>query len=351
VIQLRPRLRLGDMTGQLVTELRSVYTRGTLAGMFSLGRDAFWHLAITKLAPREMEVWLPAYSCSQLLDAFATGQVPMHFYDIRPDLSIDWRELQEQRARCAGRHALVFIDYFGMPTPVPVDVRDNLLKSFDLVIRDAAHGLPCGQADMLTGSQGGYVVYSLRKPLPIPDLALIYGPSAFVQEEAHGRSMRRLFSVVESAGLLIPRFGRSRLYSGLRQRLKDRSLRGARPSFLSRLFATRIDQAKAMHARRSAAARLLSALKTWAVFPSVPEEACPYYFPVFLRRPDQAQMAFQRLGIETTRFWGLDGVLRTHPGARHVASSILCLPVHQDLADTQITELCQTAEVVCEAEH
>jgi hypothetical protein len=314
--------------------------------MFSLGRDAFWHLAITEIAPDGMEVWLPAYSCSQLRDAFSRAGVRVNFYDVAGDLSVDWHAVAGRRAARSGRHALVFIDYFGFPASVPVEVRDNLFKSFDIVIRDAAHSLPCTRAEVLSGSRAGFVVYSLRKPLPIADLALVYatGDTA-LRRSARGAS-RWLFAGVESAGLFIPPVGRSRTYRRLRGVLKERGGLGARPSAISRFLVPRFDHGNVAQARQRAGRRLLTAWKEHALIPKIDSDACPYYLPVALSRPDAVRRVLERQGIETTRFWQIDGELRGYAGACGIADSMLCLPVHQCLNDRQLAMLCEASASV-----
>jgi hypothetical protein len=315
--------------------------------VFSLGRDAFWHLAATEVAPAGMEVWLPAYSCVQLRDVFAVAGAHMNFYDVAGDLSVDWHTVAQQRAVRPGRHALVFIDYFGFPASVPVDVRENLFKSFDIVIRDAAHNLPCNRVELLSGSRAGFVVYSLRKPLPIPDLALVYATGNSVPFKSVRGASRWLFSGMESAGLVIPLVGRSRPYRRMRRVLKEQGSFGARPSAVSRFLVSRIEHANVVRARQRAGRRLLTALSDHAFIPEVGSDACPYYFPVSLSRPDKARRALEQVGIESTRFWQIDGNLRGYIGARGIADSMLCLPVHQGLNDRQLAMLCDAAASAC----
>jgi hypothetical protein len=240
-----------------------------------------------------------------------------------------------------GIHALVVVDYFGIPVEAWGGVPSDVLAMFNVVIRDAAQSLPCAGVPLLSGAQGGYMLYSLRKPLPVPEVALLYAPRGAVRGRATGRP-RTAFVATEIVGLAVPPVRAWGLYRRARQRQKSGRL-GARPAALSRWLASRITHGAAHHARRRAGRRLLAGLAGRALVPAIPDAACPYYFPLRAAEPARVEQALLGLGIETTRFWRLRADQREFAGARELADSMVCLPVHQDLTDEQVEHVLRSA--------
>lgn len=340
-IWLRPRLRPGVFRRAPVWTLKSLSNaHGPLRATFALGRDALWHIATSLFGPRDCCAWLPAYSCRELVDAFLAAGVRLQFYDVRPDLTVDWRAVLASRKQKAGRHGLVFIDYFGFPPLMTSGDRETIRDVFEIVVRDAAHSLPCAGVEPVKGGALTCCVYSLRKPLPVPDLALVFAAGDGFEPVTSGSLHRRRFTLLEVAGLIFPPLRRRTFFQGMRQRLKGGGSRGVPASRFSEVLACRFDLDEVMAERRARARRLLEGLSGEAFFGSVPTNACPYYFPVRIPRPAIGQQRLWMEGIETTTFWTFDeGLGYQFPGAREVASRLLCLPVHQDLADDEIQRI------------
>jgi hypothetical protein len=343
-IWLRPRLRLGVFRRAPVWSLKNLSNaHGPLQGTFALGRDALWHIATSIFAARDCCAWLPAYSCRELVEAFSAAGVRLQFYDVRPDLTVDWQAVLASRKRKAGRHGLVFIDYFGFPQPMTPGDRETIKDVFEIVVRDAAHSLPCAGVEPVKGGVLTCCVYSLRKPLPVPDLALVFAAGDGFEPGTGGSRPRRRFTLLEVAGLILPPLRHRTFFRGMRQRLKGVSRLGVPASRFSEVLACRFDLDEVMAERRARARSLLEGLSGEALFSSVPTNACPYYFPVRIPRPAIGRQRLWKEGIETTTFWTFDeGLGPEFPGAREVASRLLCLPVHQDLADDEIQRIAAT---------
>jgi hypothetical protein len=294
-------------------------------------------------------VWVPAYCCDQLLGPFEACGVPVRLYDVRPDLSVDWDDLRRARKQMGGAHALVVVDYFGIPVEAWGGAPPDVLAMFDIVIRDAAQSLPCAGVSLLSGARGGYVLYSLRKPLPVPEVALLYASPGAAPCRVIGEP-RAAFVATEIAGLVMPPVRAWGLYRRARQRQKSGRL-GARPAALSRWLVCRSPHREAHHRRRHAGRRLLAGLAGHALVPAIPDAACPYYFPIRAAEPARIEEALMSLGIETTRFWRLRFDQRRFAGAREVADSIVCLPVHQDLTGEQVEHVLRSAvsAIACNA--
>jgi hypothetical protein len=356
-IGLRPRLRISQFVEPRRRRLVDLVPRGqSLTGIFSLGRDALRYLALTQVIPRGAEVWLPAYSCAQLVESFEGVGIKLHCYDVRPNLAVDWDPLVRARRRVTGSHCLVLVDYFGYPQTLAQDAADNLRDLFDVVVRDAAHSIPLTGLPVVQGREAGYVVYSLRKPLAVPELALLTSDQAIDPGRSDrfvaGRRplARRLFTGVETGGLVIQALRRIPTFRRLRQRLKVAYGRGIPPSRFAVGLVERMNLEHVVAARRRVAARLSLAIGPAAIFRTVPEDACPYYFPILSRRPDQLRTDLAGRGIETTRFWSIDESLLDdqHGGTRRIAREMVCLPTHHDLTEAE-TDVLVAAATDCVA--
>jgi dTDP-4-amino-4,6-dideoxygalactose transaminase len=245
--------------------------------------------------------------------------------------------------------ALVLVDYFGFPFEPPLETKKELVSHFTLIIRDCAHSLPCAGLDEIRGSEGGYHVYSLRKPLPIPDLALVTVGDSTLSDKLKSSARpveRTIFTMFEALSMAFAPMRSGQLFRHMRQMLMASNKIGISPSHLSIALAGRLDHRAVMDARKANALRLMHALEPWSLFKSLPKASCPYYFPIIVPDPGRVQQLFLSRGIETTTFWSLDErfIDRRFPVAKSIARSILCLPVHQDLTESQIGDVIEAAE-------
>jgi hypothetical protein len=213
--------------------------------------------------------------------------------------------------------------------------------------------LPVADLALLSGRREGYLVFSLRKPLPIPDLAVVFATDGEGRpiERAEPRRptwRRRAFVWFETAGLLSPWWADRSVYRRGRQWLKESEIMGMEAESFSMAVAERISMKDVAERRRSNARRLASAYGSRAMFREVPADACPYLFPIVAGDPAKVQAEFAGLGIETTRFWriGLSRDGTAYPGARRIADMVLCLPVHQDIDDEGMGILANAAEAI-----
>jgi dTDP-4-amino-4,6-dideoxygalactose transaminase len=107
-----------------------------------------------------------------VLQPFREEGVPVDFFRVRADLSIDPEHL-EQQARAVRPAGVLFINYFGFP-PSP-EAREVLLRLRGRcrVIEDCAHGSFLEGAGPAVGQTGDFVLTSFRKYLPVPDGGLV----------------------------------------------------------------------------------------------------------------------------------------------------------------------------------
>ena len=316
---------------------------------FSLGRDALGSIAATLADIPDAVVWLPAYSCTQVLAPFAHQGIRIERYDVRSDLQLDWTAVLDARRRVRGTHVLLFVDYFGIPQHVPTGVIAALEQAFSVVVRDAAQGLPHGGESVLVGRDRGYLVHSLRKPLPLPEGSLLRtrGDAADAASEvtASDWCRARAFVAIEWVGLGVPKLAAAAWFERARAALKRRDRHGARPFAASRMIAERVDTEHVRLARRANARRLMQALRPFALVDTIGADASPYYFPLLLKDVASAEDRFRQEGVEVTRFWSLRGIASPagHSVASMISRHLLCLPTHQGLTDTQLTQLLDVA--------
>jgi len=320
--------------------------------LFSLGRDALWWLGC-EIQPRIRDAWLPEYCCSQVVRALAASGLRVHTYPLTSELGVDWGELPG--AVSSGREGLfVIVDMLGFPQRIADVHREQLRGMFGFVLRDAAQGLPLEGLDIVSGSQSGLAMFSLRKALPLPDLAMLCcsaadacevdGVSNLGLRRPHrGALARRSYARLERLLLRRPRYRDVLGMTELRSLLKAASPYGQPPTEGSKeLFAT-MNLRQAADTRRRHAERLLETFESIALFSSIPPNSAPYYFPVLVDAPDSAQRAMAHWGIRCTRLWGSRGLLRKDSSAAAIETSrrLLCLPVNQRLSDEQIEKTCE----------
>lgn len=104
--------------------------------------------------------------------------------------------------------------------------------------------------------------------------------------------------------------------------------------------------ARVAHARRWNALLPPDSPRLARLFPTWPDGAVPYAFPVLVAARDAVRVALLRRGIQTRTSW--DRLVAPGAGARAIADRILLLPVHQDLDAGDVE---RTAAALLEAVH
>jgi dTDP-4-amino-4,6-dideoxygalactose transaminase len=115
---------------------------------------------------------LPSYLCASILQPFKECNVPVAFYRINDDLSIDLDDLMHRvdSVRPAG---LLFIDYFGFPVkPIEAKALREIAERC-LITEDCVQGSLIEANQPVIGQIGDFVITSFRKYLPVPDGGLI----------------------------------------------------------------------------------------------------------------------------------------------------------------------------------
>src|SRR5712692_2848277 len=107
--------------------------------------------------------WFPAYFCNDALRFVRQLPVNLRFYDVQPDLSVDWNAFDRLIGTPGSSHVVVLVHYFGFPNHAESAGAFCKERSIAL-LEDAAHAL-----DKTPGiGYGSAVIFSPRKLLAVP---------------------------------------------------------------------------------------------------------------------------------------------------------------------------------------
>jgi len=138
---------------------------------------------------------MPAFHCGVEVEAIRLARHEVDFYDIRPDLGIDFEDLVRRINK--NSRALVIIHYFGLIQDV-----EKVLEICNahrlILIEDCAHALYSSLRGKLAGLTGAFGVYSLRKSIGLPDGGALLCNSASFRDPQKGKGTFEI-SVVKSA--------------------------------------------------------------------------------------------------------------------------------------------------------
>jgi dTDP-4-amino-4,6-dideoxygalactose transaminase len=324
------------------------------------------------------QILLPAYHCpSGITPALHAGLEPV-FYRIRRDLSIDVDDLLAKSGPDTA--AVLVIHFFGIATDLqPLQVlRERGIE----LIEDWSHSFLQGTPPRLAGndSSGDYRVFSFWKLAPsviggglwraapkrANDNALRKPPlrEAAVRlkrmlEEALNQSdferAKTLFSRLEAwrVGRLSEKvdFGNDTPSTDSRPGEShypfDPVLANSRMPGLARRILESCDFEALMQARRANFLLYSHQLKftprLQPVYPQLPNDACPWVYPVFLQNRDAIDHHWRAAGVALHTFGiYLHSALcdladaTTIADARYLAEHLLCLSIHQGLGGDQI---------------
>jgi dTDP-4-amino-4,6-dideoxygalactose transaminase len=332
------------------------------------GRNALF-LALGTLGIRKGSgVLVPSFHCTAIIDPLlAYGAKPI-YYPIRADLAPDLAEVERLAAR-AGAAALISIHYFGFPAPVQ-ELARICARAGLLHIEDCCHallgGIPAGDL----GGFGDAALYSFRKTFPVQDggaLRLRRPPPPGVRPPIlyEARMAKWTWDAMRGAGAAIsaadapapatspPLKARFTLAKGPDSHEDPafaEPLAPWRASWISRWLIRRVDGARVRERRRANYLRLRDALAGQAGLtpshPELPEGVCPMAFPLLTSLPFRLDYRLRKAGIPAFSFGetlSADMDLPRFPEAAALSRSLVLLPIHQGLADTDIDRLAAAA--------
>lgn len=292
---------------------------GAAIRYFSFGRRAL-AAALEAAGARGKGVLLPEFICRDLLSSLAAvGARPVYYavdYSLRP---------VEPPSRWPKAAAVLAVNYFGFPQDLE-PFREYARSAGAVLIEDNAHGLFSKDASGAPlGARGDLGIFSLRKTLPLPNGAALLVPAGgrfplpaqqpFEAPDTPrylAKQALRVAAGVVGAPLSLRGL---ELLRGARRALTGKRLPPPDPASETNLPEPALPCGQLAQPLRVAAAqseirrrRLLYELigerlkptGAQAVFPDLPEGACPYGYP-FRSSPDEiasAVSALAELGLE-----------------------------------------------------
>lgn len=335
------------------------------------GRNALFHgLAVLDIEPGQ-KVLVPAYVCGVVVDAIRAFGAQVVFYRIRDDCAPDVTDLTakiDERTR-----AVVVIHYFGFPAPI-----EKILELCEtrglFLIEDCAHVLAAGAIVGPLGCRGHISVFSFGKFLPVYDGGSLVVNVPLSTEVIRLRrvgweySARAVNHALEKLCAGPAGIGTSgtRAVLSVMQAMARKALgryrpvasgsipSHAKPTFdlasadlpmtgLSRRMLGNVDLEQIVRRRRDNYHHLLRALGDIRgikpLYRDLPNEVCPWMFPVLSTALKDLHKHLRARGVEATAW---DGVV--HPSlplerfreAAYLYSHLVFLPVHQDLTVRQL---------------
>ncbi len=326
-------------------------------------------------------VLVPAYNCGTEVEPVLRAGLMPRFYRVGRDLGCRIEDIEEGLER-SGARALLLTHYFGLPQPRVAEVAALCRERGAALIEDCAHALLGEHEGRPLGSFGEAAVFSLIKPLPLPDGGLFMlnngaavaapeqnpPPAALIRHllarigrhnsPAEGGWPAWAWPVLLERGLGVWR--RAAELAGARSAGVDPRATSFRPeaatwrmSALSRGLLARLDLEAVKAARRRNFSTLLAHFRErhpdCLIFRELPEGACPLLFPVRLRRkpPELFARSLAGWGVEACAWWR-----ELHPAVpwedfpeeRALKGRVLALPVHQGLGEEEMARIASAFE-------
>jgi dTDP-4-amino-4,6-dideoxygalactose transaminase len=335
-------------------------------------RNGIYHgLAVLGVKPGE-NVLVPAYHCTSLVEPILRYGCEVKFYDINTDLSSNFDDIREkidQKTR-----AILAIHYFGFPQPIRKF--HELCQARGLyLIEDCAHVLNGSTEEGIAlGESGDISIFSWRKFFPLYDggqliinnsqmklriprekgdflLSLKIAKNTFERlfEGSTARGRRRVSSIWKLFSTLARRLGS--LNSGGKRALNvnsyevefDLNCLNLAMSGISKRILKRVDIAKVVERRQRNYQHLRDAVqstkKVTLPYPTVPQNICPWVFPLLVHGVADIQLILRARGIPATSWGGVihpSLILEQFPSARFLYDNLLFLPIHQSMEEKDL---------------
>lgn len=322
--------------------------------LLSRGRDALFIISeqLKKKSPYP-KVLMPAFICDIVPKTFLQQGVGVDFYDITENLEI---ELASVERNISGEtSAILYVNYFGFLQPRQ-KIRSLAVYGLPL-IEDNTQGFLSGSVICETENAQGWTFSSYRKLLPVPDGALLMtvgkGPHDIdkLRYPAFKYVSTRLF------GLLLKRLANKFPFHYLesaRQECFTLSVRSidypgaSRIAGISELVLKFADIEQAKEKRRRNYAFLTEAVrennKCRKIFDRLPEDVCPFGFPLLVNNRDYVQSMLLKAKISAAALWDRNAMVKStiYNQSASMSDHILILPVGQAYSFEDMARIART---------
>ena len=365
-----PTLRRTDLFPQRGNDLNILGDRSSLHLTYN-ARGALYQL-LRALPEKQSSVLLPGFHCTALVEPVAHSRFRTIFYRIKPDLSIDFDDLQSKVTRDA---VVVVIHFFGFPTDLSPLLEMRKQTGFYL-LEDCAHSFLTVEGGRHIGHGGDFSIYSFYKTVPSlfggglrtndtpygKQVRFVPSQSSVSLKESMVISKRLAEQLVENSKDGFFKRGLQRLenYRVSRKHTATVANESSSPGFVDDPYLFREDLALAkmpaaskrilkscdwrgiIEARRRNYELLSATLQETALlqklFPILPEGICPWAYPVLLQDRVRYEQQLRARGVPLFTFGEVlhpllaNADAPTQEAAEYLSHHLLMLPVHQNLS-------------------
>lgn len=364
-------------SGQLWRTDRSLY-------FFMKGRGAAFQALTSLRYGKGGEVLLPSFHCPSVVEPVLRAGYRPRFYAINRNLSINVPSILQQVSRNTA--ALVIVNYCGFPTDR--EALNMIRNSVGCcLIEDWAHSFLQASPVRLAGSVGDLVLYSFNKLLPtycgggllvnnpevlgslncLKPLRLQEGLIALkrlaeeVVENMDNASIRSFLLGVERFRVSLKRLH----HSGTP--MDGPGLPTSPINSPNHFFETKIpwfakvilerSDLESVAERRRRNYTIINRIfveteQVKRVFSSLPENVCPWAYPLLVERRERYDRVLRSLGVpvytfgETLHPLVYESQRHIREDARYLSQSLLLIPIHQNLSGETVASFADTINAV-----
>jgi perosamine synthetase len=330
-------------------------------------RNAIYH-GLAALGIRAGEnVLVPSFHCTSVVEPILKYGGEVKFYNVGLNLKPDFTDI---KSKIDGKtRAILAVHYFGFPQPIR-QFRELCQEHGLYLIEDCAHVL-AGRSSEGTalGDYGDISIFSWRKFLPLYDggQLVINNPkvtvkvdwekaNAFFSLKVAKNTLDKLI-VDSSLGQLgwpaafwtLPSSFIRRwlsLHSHIASAVKlnsfdlefDPASANLRMSSLSRRILRHTKITDVVEKRRTNYKRVCAEIRNMAgiapVYPNLPENTCPWVFPLLVHEVKDLHLVLRERGIPATTWSGVIHAslpLEQFPNAQFLYENLVFLPIHQSM--------------------
>jgi len=381
MLESHPTLRLRDIAGFKTQERWSPSKSASIHYTYN-ARGAIYQLLRSLPAEQGSAVLLPAFHCFAAVEpVLRAGYRPL-FYRIREDLSVDQADLCGKLSRDIA--AVIVIEYCGFPANI-----DDILplrKQYGFyVVEDWAHSFLKNEEGTLTGDKGDMAVFSFYKLTPcyaggglrinVPGLS---SPESTKQlsikksvvaikqlveqliDNSHDGMLKSALHHLEERRVALRR-GNRPLVDGTDARIPDSyvfhdELARVTMPWFARVILQTSDVRTLVSMRRRNFKILDDNLKEndriRKVFKSLPENVCPWAYPVLVKDRSQYDYVLRSRGVPVFTFGELlhpavyKGESIVIEAAEFLSKSLMMIPLHQNLDSDKMASICENVNAL-----
>jgi dTDP-4-amino-4,6-dideoxygalactose transaminase len=341
-------------------------------------RGAIYQLLRSLPGEHGKTVLLPAFHCYAAVEPVVRAGYRPVFYRIREDLSLDQEDLCAKLSSDVA--AALIIHYCGFPANLEVLIEQKKHHQF-LIIEDWAHSFLVNEQGALAGGKGDVSIFSFYKLVPsytggclridLPGLDCLESNRRLSVKRTLVAIKRLTEQVIENSGEGVLRSA-FRYLESRRVKLKrgspaapqangqpvsdsylfDNDLAFVRMPWFARAILRASDIREVVSARRRNFEILNSQLQENSylqkVFRSLPDNVCPWAYPVIARNRSRYDHLLRDRGVPVFTFGELlhpaletaDPAIREP--AEFLSQGLMMLPLHQNLDAADMESICQT---------